>query len=340
MWCGVCFFVAGFCFDCCFCFFLFFVFSCAPKKKKNSPFFQQIYFVFLLFFLFSFYFFDSFLLFVLFDSFLSNNLIEKLPANLGNCVKLRVIRLQFNKVEILPKSIGKLRALEILWLNNNYLKDLPPTLGHCKTIQDIKAKNNHEALSKRFDWEGGTASILYELRRRLSVEKSGPPPSVELVGIGVAGEVLIPKQRFLNIIKDRCNEVMLASEALGKVDLRARQRKQEKTLKEKNRHKKKGEENLFKEPEDEFKDLTINFNWMGLTEIPPEILKLEKRLRILRMVGNKFKTIPNLAPLGGLLKLNLNANKIEELPDVFGKMRFLQGKQRRSMFWSMFWSMF
>jgi Leucine-rich repeat (LRR) protein len=75
-----------------------------------------------------------------------------------------------------------------------------------------------------------------------------------------------------------------------------------------------------------FKNQTINLNWMSLTNIPPEIYHLEKKVRILRLVGNKITAIPpeTLAPLGGLLKLNLNANKINFLPDVFGKMRFLQ----------------
>jgi Leucine-rich repeat (LRR) protein len=258
--------------------------------------------------------------------YLGNNLIEELPAQLGNCVKLRVIRLQFNKVKVLPSSIGKCRELETLWLNNNLLKDLPPRLGNCSKLNDIKAKNNHEDLNKRFVWNEGTASILYEMRRRLSLELTGPPPSVELVGIGVNQEVLIPKQRFLNMIEEKCEAIRIAAEAEGKIDLRARKRLQEKKLKEKNRHRKKGEEAMFEEAEDEFKHLTINFNWMNLTEIPAPVLKLEKKLRILRMVGNNMIHMKpeHLAPLGGLVQLNLNASNIQQLPDVFGKMRFLQ----------------
>ena len=174
----------------------------------------------------------------------------------------------------------------------------------------------------------GTQSIQYELRRRESIEISGAPPPVELIGIGVGEEVLIPKQRHTNIIIQRCLEV--ANFAGGSTDvtkeLRERQRQKEKKLKQKNRHRKKGEEKQMKEEDDEFINQTINLNWMGLTTIPPEIYRLEKKLRILRLVGNKITSLPSetLAPLGGLLKLNLNANNIDFLPDVFGKMRFLQ----------------
>ena len=216
--------------------------------------------------------------------YLGNNLIEKIPKDLGNCVNLKVLRLQFNKVQHLPCSIGKCMELNILWLNNNMLKDLPNELGHCENLNDIKAKNNHEELDQRFIWSEGTKSIQYELRRRLSVALSGPPPSVELIGIGVGDEVLIPKQRHDNIIRDRCLEVAkLAGDNDVMADLRKRKRQQEKTMKEKNRHRKKGEENLFKEEDDEFQHQTINFNWMGLTEIPPEVFQLEKKLRILRL---------------------------------------------------------
>ena len=260
------------------------------------------------------------------ELYLGNNMIEKLPKDIGGCLKLRVLRLQFNKLKYLPKSIGNCRNLEVLWLNNNFIRDFPLTMGNCP-LEDIKAKNNDEELNKRFVWSEGTPSILYELRRRLSVSISGAPPSVELVGMGVNDEVLIPRQRYQNIIRDRCLEVAMAAENDTKNgSLQARKRAAEKKAKEKNRHQKKGEEILLEPPDDEFDHLTINFNWMGLTEIPPELIELKKKLRILRMVGNKIPSIPTeaLAPLGGLLKLNLNANGIESLPDVFGKMRFLQ----------------
>ena len=76
----------------------------------------------------------------------------------------------------------------------------------------------------------GTQSIQYELRRRESIEISGAPPPVELIGIGVGEEVLIPKQRHTNIIIQRCLEV--ANFAGGSTDvtkeLRERQRQKEK----------------------------------------------------------------------------------------------------------------
>jgi hypothetical protein len=59
------------------------------------------------------------------------------------------------------------------------------------------------------------------------VELTGPPPPVKLIGIGVGEEVLIPMQRWSNIIIDRCSKVENYSGASGDAskDLRERKRK-------------------------------------------------------------------------------------------------------------------
>ena len=257
---------------------------------------------------------------------LGNNLIESLPENLGNCVNLRSLRLQFNKLKNFPDSIGRCTALEQLWLNNNNLIDLPIYLGRCTALTDIKAHSNSERIRKMFPWEEGTKAVLYDCRRRISLEETGPPPSVELVEMGIHGEVLVPKQRMINMIKDTCNQIARAAENDPDSDLTALRRKKDKKAKHKNKGRKKGEERDMKEKEGEFDHLTINFNWMGLSEIPKEVLMLEKRLRVLRLVGNHFVDLPvqQLEPLRGLLKLNVSANKIQELPDCFGKLRHLE----------------
>ncbi len=271
--------------------------------------------------------------------YLGNNKIERLPRRMGDLQSLTELRVHFNKLTYLPESMGSLTNLHTLWVNNNALSTLPHSLGNATSLTDLKCLGNAPELEKSFDCEGsgGTSAILWELRRRIKLEETGPPPAVILAEIGVGGEVLIPQQRLDNQIAGEINSLKERATAMGVgpegLDMRAMKRKKEAKARHRNKGRKKGEEregssNIVDDEEAKANTaLTLNLNWLGLEEFPEAIgSKLGKRVRILHLVGNKIPRIPQtcLAPLGGLLQLNLNANGISELPDCFGKMRYLE----------------
>jgi leucine-rich repeat protein SHOC2 len=60
---------------------------------------------------------------------LSNNVLKKLPSNIGQLRKLRVLELDENKLETVPNEIGRLKDLQKLILQSNSLTQLPRSIG-------------------------------------------------------------------------------------------------------------------------------------------------------------------------------------------------------------------
>ena len=55
--------------------------------------------------------------------------IEKLPEELGKCVRLKVLLVNGNRLKSLPESIGSCRMIEELVVSENALDELLPTIG-------------------------------------------------------------------------------------------------------------------------------------------------------------------------------------------------------------------
>lgn len=70
---------------------------------------------------------------------LSCNMIQKLPADIGQFSSLRWLDLHSNKLEVLPESIGSLMGLTHLNLCNNRLTSagLPSTLGYLTSLRNL-----------------------------------------------------------------------------------------------------------------------------------------------------------------------------------------------------------
>lgn len=76
---------------------------------------------------------------------LSNNLLRKIPTNIGNLQKLRVLDLEENRLEQLPNEIGYLRELQKLIVQSNQLAALPRAIGHLTKLVYLGAGENNLA---------------------------------------------------------------------------------------------------------------------------------------------------------------------------------------------------
>jgi len=63
-----------------------------------------------------------------------NNLLTKLPPEIGSLSSLTRLWINNNKLAILPPEIGNLISLHWLWLSNNQLTSVPPEIGSLTSL--------------------------------------------------------------------------------------------------------------------------------------------------------------------------------------------------------------
>lgn len=73
---------------------------------------------------------------------LHNNLLEKLPDEIGSLKQLKVLHLNNNKLKKIPDSFGNLQLLQTLNLSHNSLKDLPETLSNLTRLKTFDITHN------------------------------------------------------------------------------------------------------------------------------------------------------------------------------------------------------
>ncbi|KAK9105213.1 hypothetical protein Scep_022057 [Stephania cephalantha] len=66
---------------------------------------------------------------------LSQNLIERLPLNIGKLQSLKVLMLDGNRITSLPDELGLLVRLEKLSVSGNLLTCLPETIGSLRNFE-------------------------------------------------------------------------------------------------------------------------------------------------------------------------------------------------------------
>ena len=59
-------------------------------------------------------------------------MLRKLPPNIGQLQKLRVLDLAENRIDNIPNEIGRLRVLQKLILQTNSLSQLPRAIGYAR----------------------------------------------------------------------------------------------------------------------------------------------------------------------------------------------------------------
>jgi len=73
--------------------------------------------------------------------YISNN-ITKLPKEIGNLTKLKILNLNFNELKSLPSEIGNLKKLEELEVENNHLTSIPSSIGKLKNLKILRMSEN------------------------------------------------------------------------------------------------------------------------------------------------------------------------------------------------------
>ncbi|CAK9797133.1 Leucine-rich repeat-containing protein 40 [Anthophora plagiata] len=74
---------------------------------------------------------------------LHNNLLQDLPAAIGNLKNLKVLNLSHNKLENLPLQFYKLVELNELYLKDNSIKKLDPTVGDFVMLTRLDLSHNN-----------------------------------------------------------------------------------------------------------------------------------------------------------------------------------------------------
>ena len=73
---------------------------------------------------------------------ISSNMLRKLPPNIGQLQKLRVLDLAENRIDNIPNEIGRLRMLQKLILQTNNLTQLPRAIGYVIRLWNFLPQND------------------------------------------------------------------------------------------------------------------------------------------------------------------------------------------------------
>lgn len=73
-----------------------------------------------------------------------NNVIEKLPDDIGSLRSLKALYLQNNKLKQMPSNIGTLKNLQTLNISGNNLKELPSSISGLASLKTLDISNNQK----------------------------------------------------------------------------------------------------------------------------------------------------------------------------------------------------
>lgn len=73
---------------------------------------------------------------------LDGNQLTSIPADIGQCRGLEILRLSRNRLRSVPTSLQGCHRLKLLAISDNVITCLPPPLGNCAALESIEAADN------------------------------------------------------------------------------------------------------------------------------------------------------------------------------------------------------
>jgi Leucine-rich repeat (LRR) protein len=73
---------------------------------------------------------------------LDGNRLTTIPADIGECTELEILRLSRNKLRALPSSLQRCSRLRLLAVSHNVITCIPPPLANCGSLECIEADHN------------------------------------------------------------------------------------------------------------------------------------------------------------------------------------------------------
>lgn len=118
----------------------------------------------------------------------------RIPAEIGKCRKLNVLRLDENPLVELPVEIGNLQKLRTLTLGNCALKALPVEILRCLALKQLDLSSN-PLLDLPSELEAGSSQTILDFLFARQAQGEAPMQEVRLllVGRGRAGKTTLLK---------------------------------------------------------------------------------------------------------------------------------------------------
>lgn len=100
---------------------------------------------------------------------MQNNNLKKLPTEIIELSKLKILNVSNNKLKFLPDTMGSLKNLNILDISDNPLTKLPKSLGEAQKLIELKLDNVDLIYPPLFVVQGGAIAIVAYLAQELGV---------------------------------------------------------------------------------------------------------------------------------------------------------------------------
>lgn len=249
---------------------------------------------------------------------LNDNLLESLPAEIGNLQSLVSLSLRNNKLKQVPPELGRLNRLENLDLALNLLTELPKELGGLVGLDRLNLDENYlTALPKTFSslWKLKTFGIGLNT----GVGDSGIRKGV-LAGMTSLVELRFFGNAFTEIPEDVCTltqleRIFMGSNQISSIpaDFTKLTRLQHLYL----------SDNKFESfPKELFQLTNLRGIWLNgnqLSRISEDVSQLID-LNVLDVSNNQMKKLPtSIGKLKQLHELNVSRNDIKLLPATIGE---------------------
>ncbi len=214
--------------------------------------------------------------------------LSRIPADIKNLQKLRVLNICNNSIRTIPRALGKLSSLRELIIDKNKLREIPDVIGNCYRLSKLSAgENNLSQISPAV----GKCGELNQLQLSKNKLKTLPDSLKNCLTLQLLD---LSRNKF-----EQLPEVVLELKWLSKFFL-----------------------NHNALSEIDFKD---RVGWLSFLDLShnniASVRNLPPSLKTLHLVNNKLTEFPEAVKnCINLRRLQLNQNKISQIPKDFGPM--------------------